>query len=269
MIQKHSLTLDSRPAVTPLDLVKRGIQSVLNRLGYQVLQCPAPHSYERHIRELLLGLDVNCVIDVGAHEGEFYRLLRQAGYTGAIVSFEPLPESFIELRREAAGDPKWRGYNLALGTETGRKAINVPDSTGFTSFLRPNAYCEERFPHARWEGRTVDVQVERLEALYPQVVDGIARPRVFLKMDTQGWDIRVLEGAGAALPDVVMLQSEVSVIPIYDGMSSIVESIAYYNALGFEFTNLFPVTFDAEGIRVVEYDCVMRRRIARNPAMTL
>jgi len=264
MIHKHSLTLDSRPAVTPLDLVKRGIQSVLNRLGYQVLQYPAPHSYERHIRELLLGLDVNCVIDVGAHKGEFYRLLRQTGYSGTIVSFEPLPDSFVQLRREAAGDQNWRGYNLALGTETGLKSINVPHSTGFTSFLRPNTYCEERFPHVRWEGRTVDVRIERLETLYPEVVNGIARPRVFLKMDTQGWDIRVLEGAGAVLPDVVMLQSEVSMIPIYDGMSSIIEAIAHYNALGFEVTNLFPVTFDGEGIRVVEYDCVMRRRMARN-----
>jgi FkbM family methyltransferase len=262
MSHRHSFILDSRPALAALDLAKRVIQGALHRLGYQVQQFPAPHSYERHIRGLLLRLDVNCVIDVGAHKGEFYRLLRQAGYSGTIVAFEPLPDSFVQLCREAAGDQNWRGYNLALGTETGLKSINVPDSAGFTS-LRPNTYCEQRFPHARWEGRTVDVHIERLETLYPEVVNGIARPRVFLKMDTQGWDIQVLEGAGAALADVVMLQSEVSVIPLYEGMSSIIESIAHYNALGFEVTNLFPVTFDGEGIRVVEYDCVMRRRSGR------
>ena len=60
-------------------------------------------------------LGVNCVIDVGAHVGEFYQLLRHLGYVGRVVSFEPVPESFAKLKRVAATDPHWRGYNVALG----------------------------------------------------------------------------------------------------------------------------------------------------------
>src|SRR5262245_4425212 len=157
MVQRASLGLDSRPTLAPLDLVKRGIQGVLHRIGYQVQRFPAPNSYDRHIRALVSSLDVNCVIDVGAHTGEFYRFMRRVGYSGRIVSFEPVPDSFARLRREAAEDPNWRGYDLALGAERGLKPINVPDSTGFTSFLRPNTYCQQRFPHARWEGRTLEV----------------------------------------------------------------------------------------------------------------
>ena len=175
---------------------------------------------------------------------------RQTGYDGRIVSFEPVPESFEQLRRVAESDPHWCGYDIALGHEAGTLPINVPDSTGFASFLQPNAYCEERFPHVHWDGRTVVVQTERLQNVYPDAVAGIERPRVFLKMNTQGWDSHVLEGAGETLVDVVALQSEISVIPIYRGMRSFVESIAHYNALGFELTNLFPVSFDADDIRV-------------------
>jgi FkbM family methyltransferase len=256
----HLASVVDQPMASPLALVKRGIQRVLNRIGYQLLPFPAPHSYERHILALFARLAVNCVIDVGAHEGEFYQLLRQTGYGGRIVSFEPIPESFEQLWRVAQGDPHWRGYNVALGREAGMLPINVPDSTGFASFLQPNVYCEERFPNAHWGGRTVDVRLEQLQSLYPDVVAGIECPRVFLKMDTQGCDIHVLEGAGEILADVVALQSEVSVIPIYHGMHSIAESITYYNALGFECTDLFPVTFDAADLCVIEYDCVMRRR---------
>src|SRR5262249_54860745 len=118
----------------------------------------------------------------------------------------------------------------------------------------------ERFPRAHWEGYTVVVPIEQLQNLYPDAVAGIEHPRVFLKMDTQGYDMHVLEGAGETLANVVALQAEVSVIPIYHGMHSMVESIAYYNALGFECTNLFPVTFDADDLGVIEYDCVMRRK---------
>jgi FkbM family methyltransferase len=268
--QPDSQTPARRPAgvlaqltLSPLNFVKQSIQCVLNRMGYQILRFPAPHSYVRHILTLFAALGVNCVIDVGAHEGEFYQLLRRNGYDGRIVSFEPVPESFERLRRVAEGDPHWRGYNVALGCEAGSLPINVPDSTGFASFLQPNAYCVQRFPHAHWEGRTVVVRMEQLQSIYPDATAGITRPRAFLKMDTQGWDSHVLEGAGATLVDVVALQSEISVIPIYHGMRSMVESIAHYNALGFELTHLFPVTFDADGLRVIEYDCVLCRNTPR------
>ncbi len=257
-----SAGVGDQSAVGPRGVLKRGIQRIFKRFGYQIMRFPALHSHERHIGRLLSTLAVNCVLDVGAHEGEFYQLLRQTGYGGRVVSFEPVPDSFARLQRVAAGDPHWRGYNVALGREAGTRPINVPDSTMFASFLRPNDYCQERFPQAHWAGRTVSVRVERLESLYAEFAAGIERPRVFLKMDTQGWDRDVLAGAGPRLADVVALQSEVSIIPIYDGMWSIAESIAYYTALGFELTNLFPVTFDAEDMRVIEYDCVMRRMSA-------
>src|SRR5207244_1685250 len=106
--------------------------------GYQVTDFPELHSYERYIPTVLATLGVNCVIDVGAHAGEFYRLLRRVGYGGRVVSFEPVPQSFSQLERVVAGDPHWRGYNIALGHESGTLAINVPDSRNFSSFLTPN-----------------------------------------------------------------------------------------------------------------------------------
>lgn len=241
-------------------LVKRGLKAILRGLGYQITRFPDPHSHEQLLGALLSRLGVNCAIDVGGHSGEFYRLLRRLRYGGRIVSFEPLAESYERLERATAGDPDWRGFAVALGGECGTLSLNVPASTGFASFLRPNDYCVERFPDARWVGRAEPVKIERLESLYPEIVEGIERPRVFLKMDTQGWDSQVLDGAGAALADVVALQSEVSVIPIYEGMRTFVQSLAHYESLGFELADLFPVTFDAAGLGVIEYDCVMRRR---------
>jgi FkbM family methyltransferase len=251
----------ARAAFNPIRLAKRGVQGVLQSIGYHIAPFPVPHSYEPHIKALLSALDINLIIDVGAHTGEFYQVMRQLGYSGHIVSFEPVPDTFVQLSHTTTADPNWRGYNVALGPEAGLGAINVPDSHGFASFLRPNRYCERRFPYAHWGGSTIEVRIERLESLYTALAREIKRPRVFLKLDTQGWDIPVLEGAGSALADVVMLQSEVSVIPIYHGMHSIVQSLAHYYELGFSVTNLFPVSFDVDGERVIEYDCVMRRDV--------
>src|SRR5207244_9161985 len=124
--------------------------------------------------------------------------------------------------------------------ETGTLERNVPDSTGFASFLKPNDYLATRFPWAQWHGRALQVPVERLDHVYTDIVAGIDGPRVFLKMDTQGWDSNVIEGAGETLADVQLLQSEISVVPIYHGMRDVVESLSLYASLGFQLTNFFP-----------------------------
>jgi hypothetical protein len=55
----------------------------------------------------------------------------------------------------------------------------------------------------------------------------------------------------------VALQSEVSLIPIYESMPHRTESIAAFEQAGFGIAGMFPVN-RAQG-RVIEYDCVLTR----------
>ena len=82
--------------------------------------------------------------------------------------------------------------------------------------------------------------------------------RLFLKLDTQGYDLEVLRGATATLSRVVALQSEISFVPIYAGMPSWRESIQRIGELGFAVTGIFAVSRDAS-LRLVEADCVFVR----------
>ena len=56
------------------------------------------------------------------------------------------------------------------------------------------------------------------------------------------------------------MQSEVAVMPIYDGMPMMEEALAAYAAAGFEITALYPVSRQSRTGRVVEFDCVLVRR---------
>ena len=80
-------------------------------------------------------------------------------------------------------------------------------------------------------------------------------------MDTQGFDLEVFRGLGAWAEHVIGLQSEVSLLPIYEQMPRMGEAIAEYEKGGFEISGLYPVTSEADG-RVIEYDCVMVRAAA-------
>src|SRR2546430_1377294 len=103
--------------------------------------------------------------------------------------------------------------------------------------------------HIREPLRTLDID---------SVLD-VGAHNVFLKMDTQGWDLEVLRGADTCISRIGAVQSEVSLKAIYKGMPSFIEAITECNRLGLEITGMFPVTRNTNNLAVVEFDCVMTR----------
>ena len=234
------------------------IRSVTRSLGYDLIRYPILEEYllVEQLQTLFRSLDINCVLDVGAHHGEFVRLVRRIGYSGYIRSFEPVASSFTILSKAFAGDKKWRGYAYALGDQETRLTIHETEYGIFSSFLKPNAYCEKTFGDRGRVIRTSEVPVRRLENIFVECVAGIESPRIFLKLDTQGFDLRVLEGAGSRLGSILALQTEMSVQPIYEGISSYLEAIPVFNAKGFQVTGLIPVSW-GPNLEMVEFDCLM------------
>lgn len=206
------------------------------------------------LRAVLGRARVNCVLDVGAHRGGYRDLLRESGYGGEIVSFEPVAASFAALRERAAGDPAWRVHRLALGRAPGLAQINVAREANFTSFLEPNAFSVERFGGSAVEHRE-EVEVKRLDAIEGLVGEDA---RVLLKTDTQGWDLEVIEGASGCLDRVVALQVELSVRPIYEGATDWLSTLARLRELGFRPAQLTSVGRD-DALGLLELDCLLVR----------
>ena len=214
---------------------------------------------ERTLGDVLRRLDINCVLDVGGNAGQYGLALRSIGYTGHIVSFEPVSAAFHALRAVASHDPKWTAHQWALGAETTRATIHVTRATDFSSLLAPTAYSVERFRASAPVEREETVAVRRLDEVLPSVIGHIERPRLFLKIDTQGYDLQVFAGAGGAIDRMLGLQSEVAVVPLYEGAPGMLEALRTYESRGFVLSGLFPVTRDPDTLRILEYDCLMVR----------
>jgi FkbM family methyltransferase len=247
-----------------VDNAQRGVKTIFRKcfrsVGYDVVEFPMSNdvALREHLMRVFDHLGINCVLDVGAHFGEFGEFLRHSGYRGRIVSFEPVAESYALLEECRAKYRDWEALNIALGAEDGVLPFHVTRSTNFSSFLVPNEYCSAAFGSSGAIQRTQEVPVRRLEAVYARCIEGIRAPRVFLKMDTQGYDLEVLRGAAQSIESIQALQSEVTVKPIYDGMTGYQEAISQISKLGFELSGLFPVSHD-HLLRVVELNCVMVR----------
>lgn len=217
----------------------------------------ADYIARQHMSWLLRQLNINCVLDVGANIGQYAQRLRRGGYAGRIVSFEPVPAIAEKLRDAARDDPEWRVFECALGEADEEAEINV--RPGSMSSLLPSSDFGKDWHDRLREGEAQKISVRRLDGLFDEAIDGIRDPRVYLKLDTQGYDMQAFAGAGDRLQEIAGMQSEVACVPIYDGMPRLPDQIAAYEAAGFEITGMFPVTRHKETMRVIEFDVTMVR----------
>ena len=210
----------------------------------------------RHLGWLLRELRVDVVLDVGANRGQYADRLRRTGYRGRIVSYEPVAELAAALRRRAQGDDRWLVRDHALGEEDGEAEINVVPDSALSSLLGASEFGKEWTEKMR-TSHTEAIRVRRLEDVLDEATAGVRDPRVFLKLDTQGFDLPAFRGAGERGQEFLGLQSEVSCVPIYEGMPRMAEQLTAYERAGFAITGMFPVSRDRPSLRVIEFDVVM------------
>ena len=211
---------------------------------------------EMEFKSVLEKYEIDHVLDVGANRGQFAKFLRDAlGYEGRIISFEPVSSIFQELTEAARDDPRWDVYNLALGSRNTDQKIYISERSQFSSFLKSTEYCETHFGERTKENREEAVKVRRLDEMLEEIVDDLDSAKIFLKLDTQGYDLEVFAGLGDKCKSVAALMSEISIIPLYEEMPDWKEGLSCFQRAGFEIAGLFPVTRDS--LRIVEYDVVM------------
>lgn len=208
-----------------------------------------------HAKWLLKELRADVVFDVGANLGQFAERLRHEGYEGRIVSFEPLPEFVEQLREKAADDPDWKVFGCALGNEDGTAEIHL--TPGRLSSMLPASEFGKGWADTLQETSTQEIRIRRLADVWDEALEGLTDPRPFLKMDTQGYDVECFRGAGARVEELVGLQSEVAMVPIYDGMPRLIEQLATYEDAGFETTGIYTVNRDRSTTRLIEMDLMM------------
>jgi FkbM family methyltransferase len=237
----------------------RACRELTRRCGFDLVRYPASESLDGHLASLLRRLRIECVVDVGAHHGEYALSLRRHGYSGRIVSFEPVADSFRELSAVVRQDASWTVHRLALGAAEEERLMNVPPRSSLASFLRPSAYSREIFGDEIVARHQERVSVTTLDSfLSAGSPADRSSSRLFLKIDAQGYDAQILDGAERILGLVHGLQVEVALKPLYDGVTPYLSQLGWLNDRGFELTGVFPVERDSR-MTIIELDCVFAR----------
>ncbi len=237
--------------------VRRFAQNLFQRLGWDVRRTAYPSSEEVLLERFLAVARPTTVFDVGANIGQYGLSLRKCGFTGRIVSFEAIPSVHARLSALAAGDPDWTvAVCCALGRAPGEARINLARNSVSSSLLPMHDAHLKAAPDSKFIASET-VRVERL--------DDIARPllpkdgRLFLKVDTQGYEEEVLAGADLVLKSVSAMQLELSVVPLYQGAPSLRRILELCEGLGFYLHGLIPGFYEEKSGRLLQMDGLFLR----------
>jgi FkbM family methyltransferase len=242
---------------------KRELRHLVQRFGIDVVHFPLHAPLARTVK-LLEHFRVNCVVDVGANDGGFATDIRGLGYAGRIISFEPLQQPFESLRRKASSDDSWEALRCAVGDAKSEVTINVSRNAGLSSSVLPMLETHAAVaPDSRYIG-TETVRQEPLDGLLPELGIG-PDSRTFLKVDVQGYERAVLDGASGlfATKAIVGLQLELSLVPLYGGAMTYREMLDRVESLGMTLMGLDPVFADPNTGQLLQADAVFFAACAR------
>ena len=234
------------------------VQRLARRLGYDLTPRRKIKALNAQLVAVLRHNRITTVLDVGANVGQYGQRLRDWGYAGRIVSFEPLASAHRKLVEHAGADPDWLvAPRMAIGDIDGEIDIQVSAETDMSSILQQNRLLRRLSPSAAIRA-TESVAIRRLDSVASDHVGD--DDRLFLKIDTQGFEPRVLDGAERLMRRLVGVQLEMSLVPLYEGGCDFRVMIERLTAAGFAPHLILPGYFERKLARQLEIDGVFIRR---------
>jgi len=195
--------------------VRKKIKKLARSCGIEVSRYRPSTSPELQLNNALNIARINLVFDIGANEGQFASQLRSHGYQGKIVSFEPLTSASRKLHSLANQDEAWVVHNqCAIGAHDGDIEINIAGnsvSSSILSMLQSHSDAAIDSVYVSSE----KIPIFRLDSIANSYLEPDSN--LFIKIDTQGYEWQVLDGARETLKQAQGVLCELSLVPLYDG----------------------------------------------------
>lgn len=212
---------------------------------------------ERKFRNKLFNkFDINLVFDIGANIGLYAHAIRHTGYNHKIISFEPIRQPYDILCHLSEKDENWSAVNIGLGDTDTECDINVSGNSVSSSILEMKSYHSDLVPESRFTGKE-RIIVKKLDSIFNNYYK--SGDRVFCKIDTQGYEKKILEGASESMKNILGFQLELSIKPMYEKELNYFEMFKFMKDLGFELYGLEPGWYDFKNGNMVQFDAIFFR----------
>ena len=210
------------------------MRNILRKFGIDLVRYPyyQAHAEQKNYQKLLDYYKIDLIFDVGANIGQYAQEVFDFGYQGKLVSFEPMSKEHDIILQKSKNNINWDvAPRMAIGEKEGLVQFNVSENSVSSSILEANDYVLEFDPEIKYIKKE-NVTLRSMNNLYAEYSIGFNN--IFLKLDVQGYEASVLEGAAKVLHNFKGIHLEFSLNPLYHGEKGLFEMLKLIEPYGFK-----------------------------------
>lgn len=234
-------------------MLKKIFLKIFTFLGYEISRINKEGTHIYRLKKYIDLLNINLVLDVGANKGQFARKVRNIGYEGKILSFEPLNEVYEELMINSLNDKKWDIHpKCAVGNSNSDILINVSKNFASSSVLNIldehlNSAGDSKYINS-YTVNQIKLDDIKIEKDYNSI---------FLKIDVQGYELDVLKGAEQLLKNVSLIKVEISFTKLYQDSTNWKSLIDFLFQKGFEIWDIENGFRNPNNFKLLQSDIIL------------
>ena len=173
---------------------------------------PISNFHHKRIFRYLNELDIEKIIDIGAHKGEFLENMLKIEKVNSFYAFEPQKNIFNELNDKFSKNEKITLFNFAMDKEITNKKLKINKLSMTSSLAEINEeslYLKIKnfltFSRSNFENE-YEIQTNTVDKIF----ENINLQKSLLKIDVEGFEINVLEGSQMKLREIpfVLLENQ-------------------------------------------------------------
>ncbi|SNQ60938.1 FkbM family methyltransferase [Candidatus Methanoperedens nitratireducens] len=224
--------------------MKRIVKKLFNNIGFDITHLSDNPKYT------LLGLrhlPICSVIDVGANEGQFARMISEVFPKANIYCFEPLLDPFKKLSKWAEFQSgRVNVSNIAIGDSEGdMQMFYHSEHSPSSSLLKSTEICKELYPFIQKQ-TPISVKLATLDKLMGNLSEPPI-PDILIKLDVQGYEDRVIRGGAETFRRARACILEVNIGSLYENQASFKDILLSLDYLGYHYTGNIEQTYDNDG----------------------
>ena len=232
------------------------LRTVINPIGYDVVKYKTSNPSHIILNHLKVN-KINAILDVGANTGQYSMGMFNAGYKSRILSFEPLSDAYQELKQNASGNPNWQVYNIALGDVGRTDTINISKHSPSSSILPMSDVHKKAAPGSEYL-KEEQIEIKTLDSIFDTL--GISGSNVFLKVDTQGYEKKVLDGVVDSFRKISGIQLELSASQLYEGEETYYSICSFLEDRDFHLVQILPGFVHPDTREMLQFDAIFFRK---------
>lgn len=239
--------------------LKKYIHKLARSMGFDFYALKDKFKSEEVKLRWLKSKNIKTVLDIGANEGQFAKMARNILPNAKIISFEPIEECFNKLILNLKNDNNFQAFKVAIGETESDSEIYVNDYSPSSSLLEIDDLHVKNFSNTA-KTHKEQIKIKPLDS-YDDL--NLAKP-LLVKIDTQGYESKVIDGATKVLGKADIILIELTYKQLYKEQNLFHDIYSKLYKIGFEYHGNYENLFSPTDGSALQSDGIFIKRQFNN-----